>query len=166
MHSVIAWPAPKAKGTAGSHGSALGADEIAETKKILGLNPEEHFALPADVFAHVRKVKDRGAQSRKDWNVRLAAWQSNNPTEAALLNRLLNKELPAGWDSELPVFEAGTQLATRAASGKAINALAKKMPELWGGSADLAGSNNTDIDGGGSFLPATSAIKTLTRTAA
>jgi transketolase len=159
MHSVIAWPAPKAKGTAGSHGSALGAEEIAETKKILGLNPDEHFALPADVFAHVRKVKDRGAQLRKDWDARLATWQASNPNEAALLKRLQSKELPAGWDSELPVFEAGTQLATRVASGKAINALAKKMPELWGGSADLAGSNNTDIDGGGSFLPATSAIK-------
>ena len=129
MHSVIAWPAPKAKGTASSHGSALGTEEIAETKKILGLNPDEHFALPADVFAHVRKVKDRGAQARKDWAARLATWQASNPNEAALLKRLQNKELPAGWDSELPVFEAGTQLATRAASGKAINALAKKMPE-------------------------------------
>ena len=159
MHSIIAWPAPKAKGTAGSHGSALGAEEIAETKKVLGLNPDEHFALPADVFAHVRKVKDRGAQLRKDWDARLATWQASNPNEAALLKRLQSKELPAGWDSELPVFEAGTQLATRVASGKAVNALAKKMPEIWGGSADLAGSNNTDIDGGGSFLPATSAIK-------
>jgi len=159
MHSVIAWPAPNAKGTAGSHGSALGAEEIAETKKVLGLNPDEHFALPADVFAHVRKVKERGAQVRKDWDARLKTWQDSSPKEAALLSRLQSKELAADWDSELPVFEAGTQLATRAASGKAINALAKKMPELWGGSADLAGSNNTDIDGGGSFLPATSAIK-------
>ena len=159
MHSVIAWPAPKAKGTAGSHGSALGAEEIAETKKILGLDPGEHFALSAEVFAHVRKVKDRGAQTRKDWDTRLATWKTNNPHEAALLSRLQSKELPTGWDSELPIFDAGTQLATRAASGKAINALAKKLPELWGGSADLAGSNNTDIDGGGSFLPATSAIK-------
>ena len=159
MHSVIAWPAPKAKGTAGSHGSALGAEEIAETKKILGLNPDEHFALSTEVFAHVRKVKDRCAQARKDWDARLATWQASNPNESALLKRLQNKELPAGWDLDLPVFEAGTQLATRAASGKAINALAKHLPELWGGSADLAGSNNTDIDGGGSFLPATSAIK-------
>jgi len=159
MHSVIAWPAPKAKGTAGSHGSALGAEEIAETKKILGLNPDEHFALSTEVFAHVRKVKDRGAQARKDWDARLATWQASNPNESALLKRLQNKILPAGWDLDLPVFEAGTQLATRAASGKAINALAKHLPELWGGSADLAGSNNTDIDGGGSFLPATSAIK-------
>jgi transketolase len=159
MHSVIAWPAPKAKGTAGSHGSALGAEEIAETKKVLGLNPDEHFALPADVFAHVRKVKERGAALRNDWNARLATWQAKQPAEAALLNRLQSKELPVGWDSELPIFEAGAQIATRAASGKVINALAKKMPELWGGSADLAGSNNTDIDGGGSFLPTTSAIK-------
>ena len=159
MHSVIAWPAPKAKGTAGSHGSALGAEEIAETKKVLGLNPDEHFALPAEVFAHVRKVKERGASIRKDWNSRLATWQAKQPAEAALLNRLQSKELPTNWDSELPLFEAGAQIATRAASGKVINALAKKMPELWGGSADLAGSNNTDIDGGGSFLPTTSAIK-------
>lgn len=159
MHSVIAWPAPKAKGTAGSHGSALGAEEIAETKKILGLNPNEHFALPAEVFAHVRKVKERGAAMRKTWNARLADWQVSQPEEAALLARLQNKELPADWDSELPIFEAGAAIATRAASGKVINAIAKKLPELWGGSADLAGSNNTDIDGGGSFLPSTSSIK-------
>ena len=159
MKSVIAWPAPHAKNTAESHGSALGADEIAATKALLGLDPTEDFAAPSEVMAHVRKVKDRGAQARKDWAARLATWQASNPNEAALLKRLENRELPAGWDSELPVFEAGTQLATRAASGKAINALAKKMPELWGGSADLAGSNNTDIDSGGSFLPATSAIK-------
>ena len=159
MHSVIAWPAPKAKGTAGSHGSALGAEEIAETKKILGLNPNEHFALPAEVFAHVRKVKERGAAMRKTWNARLADWQVSQPEEAALLARLQSKELPADWDSELPIFEAGAAIATRAASGKVINAIAKKLPELWGGSADLAGSNNTDIDGGGSFLPSTSSIK-------
>lgn len=158
MKSVIAWPAPKAKGTSESHGSALGAEEIAETKKILGLNQEEHFALPAEVFAHVRKVKKRGAQIHKAWDTRFADWQRANPQQSALLNRLESKELPADWDSELPVFEAGTQIATRAASGKVINALAKKMPEFWGGSADLAGSNNTDIVGGGSFLPATSAI--------
>jgi transketolase len=159
MKSVIAWPAPKAKGTAESHGSALGAEEIAETKKILGLNPEEHFALPADIYSHVRKVKERGAQLHANWNVRFEEWRNANTEKAELLNRLESKELPVGWDLELPVFESGTQIATRAASGKVINALAKKMPELWGGSADLAGSNNTDIVGGGSFLPATSAIK-------
>lgn len=159
MHSVIAWPAPKAQGTAESHGSALGAEEIAETKKILGLNPDEHFALPVEVFAHVRKVKDRGAQVRQNWETLFATWQSENPEQAALLKRLQKNELPADWDSELPVFAAGTEVATRAASGKVINAIAKKLPEFWGGSADLAGSNNTNIDGGGSFLPATSAIK-------
>jgi transketolase len=162
MHSVIAWPAPKAQGTAESHGSALGAEEIAETKKILGLNPDEHFALPAEVFEHVRKVKDRGAQVRQNWETLFKTWQSKNPTQTALLERLQNRELPTGWDAKLPVFEAGTQIATRAASGKVINAIAQVLPEFWGGSADLAGSNNTDIVGGGSFLPSSSAIKNAT----
>ena len=162
MHSVIAWPAPKAQGTAESHGSALGAEEIAETKKILGLNPDEHFALPTEVFNHVRKVKERGSNSRQNWETLFKTWQSKNPAQAALLERLQNRELPTGWDAKLPVFEAGTQIATRAASGKVINAIAQVLPEFWGGSADLAGSNNTDIVGGGSFLPSSSAIKNAT----
>ena len=162
MHSVIAWPAPKAQGTAESHGSALGAEEIAETKKILGLNPDEHFALPTEVFNHVRKVKERGSNSRQNWETLFKTWQSKNPTQTALLERLQNRELPTGWDAKLPVFEAGTQIATRAASGKVINGIAQVLPEFWGGSADLAGSNNTDIVGGGSFLPSSSAIKNAT----
>ena len=159
MHSVIAWPAPKLRGTAKSHGSALGDEEIAATKVELGLNPEEKFAMPADVFAHVRAVKERGAAAREAWDKKFASWKSANPDRANLLARLVNGELPTGWDKDLPVFEAGKDVATRAASGHVINAIAQVLPEFWGGSADLADSNNTTIEGGNSFLPATSAMK-------
>ena len=159
MHSVIAWPAPKLRGTAKSHGSALGDEEIAATKKELGLNPDEKFAMPAEVFAHVRSVKDRGAAAHAAWNKKFDAWSAANPERAQMLTRLQKRELPAGWDSSLPVFEAGKDLATRAASGHVINAIAKALPEFWGGSADLAESNNTTIEGGKSFLPASSQMK-------
>jgi transketolase len=159
MHSVIAWPAPHLRGTAKSHGSALGDAEIAATKIELGLSPDETFALPNEVFEHVRSVKDRGAALRKVWDEKFAIWQKENPEKASLLTRLQKKSLPAGWDSALPAFEAGKDMATRAASGHVINAIAKVLPEFWGGSADLADSNNTTIEGGGSFLPATSAMK-------
>jgi len=159
MKSVIAWPAPKAQGTASSHGSALGDEEVAATKAALGLNPEEKFAMPADVLAHARLVKDRAAQVRKVWDTKFAAWQSSNPEQSKLLARLRTRALPAGWDADIPTFAPGKDVATRAASGQVINAIAKHLPEFWGGSSDLAGSNNTSIDGGGSFLPATSAMK-------
>lgn len=156
MRSVIAWPAPHAKNTAESHGSALGAEEVAATKVLLGLNPEEHFAAPTDVMAHVRKVKERGAELRSQWNINFASWKTANPERAALLQRLISKELPAGWDKDLPEFAAGKDVATRKASGDVISAIAKTLPEFWGGSADLAGSNNTAIATSGSFLPASS----------
>jgi transketolase len=159
MHSVIAWPAPKLRGTAKSHGSALGDEEIAATKKELGLNPDKKFAMPAEVFAHVRAVKDRGAAAHAAWNKKFDAWSAANPENAQMLTRLQKRELPTGWDSSLPVFEAGKDLATRAASGHVINAIAKALPEFWGGSADLAESNNTTIEGGKSFLPASSQMK-------
>jgi len=159
MHSVIAWPAPKLRGTAKSHGSALGEEEIAATKVALGLDPEEKFAMPDDVFAHVRAVKQRGANLHAEWNVRFEAWKKANPERSVLLARLTARELPQGWDKNLPIFEPGKDLATRAASGHVINAIAKVLPEFWGGSADLADSNNTTIEGGGSFLPSTSAMK-------
>ena len=158
MHSVIAWPAPKARNTAESHGSALGAEEIAATKVLLGLNPEESFAAPADVIAHARRVKERGAALRADWDKNFATWKSANPDRAALLARLVSKDLPAGWDKDLPVFAPGKDVATRKASGDVIAAIAKVLPEFWGGSADLAGSNNTVISSAGSFLPASSAM--------
>jgi transketolase len=159
MHSVIAWPAPRLRGTAKSHGSALGDEEIAATKVELGLNPEEKFAMPADVFAHVRAVKDRGTAAHATWSEKFTEWKSSHPERAGLLERLVANELPKGWDKDLPVFESGKEVATRAASGHVINAIAKVLPEFWGGSADLADSNNTTIEGGNSFLPATSAMK-------
>ena len=159
MKSVIAWPAPKLRGTAKSHGSALGDEEIAATKVELGLNPDEKFAMPAEVFAHVREVKNRGAQAHKEWDGKFAQWQSAHPDRAALLKRLVARELPAGWEATVPVFEAGKDVATRTSSGHVINAIAKVLPEFWGGSADLADSNMTTIEGGNSFLPATSAMK-------
>jgi transketolase len=158
MCSVIAWPAPSARNTAESHGSALGAEEISATKVLLGLNPEENFAMPVEVLSHVRQVKERGAASRKSWDEKFALWQKNNPEGAALLQRIISGELPQGWDAELPQYAAGKEVATRKASGEVIAALAKALPEFWGGSADLAGSNNTTISGAGSFLPASSAM--------
>ena len=159
MKSVIAWPAPKAQGTAGSHGSALGDEEVAATKTALGLNPEEKFAMPQAVLDHARLVKSRGAQLRSAWDLKFSAWEKKNPEKAVLLSRLRTKSLPAGWDADIPIFAPGKDVATRAASGQVINAIAAHLPEFWGGSADLAGSNNTSIENGGSFLPATSEIK-------
>ena len=158
MHSVIAWPAPKLRGTAKSHGSALGDEEIAATKIELGLNPDEKFALPADVLNHIRLVSERGASTRANWDKRFVAWEAANPEKATLLKRLRSGALPSGWDAAIPNFSPDKDLATRAASGQVINAIAKVLPEFWGGSADLAESNNTTIEGGGSFLPASSPI--------
>ena len=159
MHSIIAWPAPHARGTEESHGSALGADEIAATKVLLGLNPEESFIVPDGVLAHARQVGERGAALHAIWNAEFESWKAANPDRAALLERLRNRELPTGWESALPVFPAGKDVATRAASGKIISAIATVLPEFWGGSADLAGSNNTTIAGRKSFLPASSEME-------
>ena len=159
VKSVIAWPAPKLRNTAKSHGSALGDEEIAATKVELGLNPEEKFAMPDDVLAHIRQVKDRGAALRSQWNQRFESWKAANSDKAALLDRLMKRDLPSGWESVLPVFESGKDVATRAASGKVINAISGVLPEFWGGSADLAESNNTTIEGGDSFLPKSSQMK-------
>jgi len=158
MKSVIAWPAPTARNTAESHGSALGVEEIAATKTLLGIDPDEHFAMPTEVLAHVRGAKDRGISHHQDWNNRFEKWQKENPDRALLLHRLITADLPKDWDSELPQYPAGKDVATRKASGDVIAAIAKVLPEFWGGSADLAGSNNTTINGG-SFLPATSSMK-------
>ena len=159
LKTVIAWPAPTLRGTGKSHGSALGEAEIAATKLLLGLKPDEHFAMPSEVLTHVRQVKARGTARRSEWNIAFGVWSSANTDAATLLQRLQKRELPANWDSHLPVFESGKDIATRAASGEVLQAIAARLPELWGGSADLAGSNNTSIEGGGSFLPTTSVIK-------
>lgn len=159
LKTVIAWPAPNARGTSKSHGSALGAEEIEATKKELGLNPEEHFAFPENLLNHARLVRKRGIAAHEVWNTRFESWKKSEPERANLLARILANELPADWDSLVPNFEAGKDVATRKASGDVINALAKKLPEMWGGSADLAESNNTTIEEGGSFLPSSSAMK-------
>ncbi len=158
MKSVIAWPAPHARGTAKSHGSALGENEIAETKKVLGLSPEEFFAMPTDLLKHVRRVKDRGVELHREWNEKFSTWEKNNSDRADLLTRLRTRSLPLGWESAIPEFGSEKEVATRKASGDVIAHIARALPEFWGGSSDLAESNNTTIDGGGSFLPADSAM--------
>ncbi len=153
MRTIIAWPAPNARNTEASHGSALGAEEIAATKRLLGFDPEQSFAVSDEVLHHARRALDRGADAHAEWNKRLAEWRAAQPEHAKLFDRIVAGQLPEGWESALPVFEAGTSVATRAASGKVLQALGGVLPELWGGSADLAGSNNTTIDKTSSFLP-------------
>ncbi|MDO8646387.1 MAG: transketolase [Candidatus Planktophila sp.] len=159
LKTVIAWPAPTLRGTGKSHGSALGDEEVAATKVLLGLDPNEKFAMPEDVLTHVREVKVRGNALHAEWKIAFNHWEAENVEKAALLQRLQKRALPENWTSGIPVFSPGKEIATRAASGEVINAIAQSLPEFWGGSADLAGSNNTSIDGGGSFLPSTSLIK-------
>ncbi|MFE5887728.1 transketolase [Streptomyces sp. NPDC056462] len=153
MRTIIAWPAPNAQNTEASHGSALGADEIAATKRILGFDPEQTFEVPAEVLAHARRALDRGAEAHAAWDKQLGSWRAANPERAQLFDRIVAGQLPEGWDASIPVFEEGKSVATRAASGKVLQALGAVVPELWGGSADLAGSNNTTIDRTSSFLP-------------
>lgn len=153
LRTVIAWPAPNARDTGASHGSALGADEIRATKELMGLDPEKTFHVPDDVLAHTRSVGRRGAEAHAAWSERFTAWRNAQPERAALLDRMAGRQLPDGWADALPVFEAGTKVATRAASGEVLGALAGVLPELWGGSADLAGSNNTTMKGERSFVP-------------
>ncbi|MFF3612242.1 transketolase [Streptomyces sp. NPDC002580] len=153
MRTIIAWPAPNARNTEASHGSALGAEEVAATKRILGFDPERTFQVDEEVLVHTRGALDRGAEAHAAWDKRIGAWRTAEPERAALFDRVVAGRLPEGWETALPVFEEGTSLATRAASGKVLQALGAVVPELWGGSADLAGSNNTTIDGSSSFLP-------------
>ncbi len=159
MRTTIAWPAPAAQNTAKAHGSALGAAEVAATKAALGLDPEASFAFDPAVLAEVRTaLTSRVAAERAAWQAGFDAWRAGQPDRARLLERLLAGELPAGFDAAFPSYEVGGSVATRKASGEVINAVAAVMPELWGGSADLAESNNTTIEGGGSFLPEGSAL--------
>jgi transketolase len=153
MRTIIAWPAPNARNTEASHGSALGEEEIAATKRLLGFDPEKTFEVADEVLAHTRRALDRGAEAHAAWDKRIAAWRDAHPERAAEFDRISKGELPAGWEEKLPVFEPGKSVATRAASGKVLQALGEVIPELWGGSADLAGSNNTTIDKSSSFLP-------------
>jgi transketolase len=154
VRSIIGWPSPNKQNTGAAHGSALGEDEVRATKEVLGFDPDKHFDVAADVIAHTRAVGDRGREVRAEWEKSFAAWRTANPQRAELFDRIDAAELPDGWQQHVPAFEVGASLATRAASGKVLEALGAVIPELWGGSADLAGSNNTTIDKNSSFLPA------------
>ncbi|WP_166847488.1 transketolase [Isoptericola sp. BMS4] len=160
LRTIIGWPAPTKQNTGGIHGSAMGAEEVAGLKKALDLDPEATFAIDDDVLKHTRSVAERHGSERSAWDSAFDAWRTANPEGDALLKRLTARELPAGWTDALPEFEASEKgLATRAASGKVLTALADVLPELWGGSADLAGSNNTTMDGQPSFIPTEHATK-------
>ncbi|NLU74717.1 transketolase [Streptomyces sp. HNM0575] len=152
VRSIIAWPAPDAQNTGAAHGAALGEEEVVKTKKVLGFDPEQHFQVDTDVLEHTRKAWDRGREVRGTWDKRFTEWRSANPERAAEFDRIRAGELPEGWEKAVPSFEAGKEMATRKASGAVLKALGPKIPELWGGSADLAGSNNTTWDES-SFLP-------------
>ncbi len=154
MRSIIAWPAPNAQNTEAAHGSALGDDEVAATKRVLGFDPEQSFEVSDEVITHTRRALERGQAARAVWEKAYQQWRDNNPERAAEYDRVAKGELPTGWEEKIPVFEVGKGVATRAASGKVLQALGAVVPELWGGSADLAGSNNTTIDKTSSFLPA------------
>jgi transketolase len=158
VRNIIGWPAPNLKNTGKIHGAALGDAEVAATKELLGLDPSQTFAIPDEVLSHTRQVAVRGAESHAAWSKKFSAWASENTNSAKLFDRLAKRELPANWHDVLPKFEPGTSVATRKASGDTINAMAKMLPELWGGSADLGESNLTTIEDGGSFLPASSQI--------
>ncbi|MDI3421395.1 transketolase [Streptomyces luteolus] len=151
--SIIAWPAPSAQNTEAAHGSALGDEEVAATKRVLGFDPEQSFEVSDEVIGHTREALERGVQAKAEWEKGFAAWRTANPERAAEFDRVNAGELPAGWEEKLPEFETGKGVATRAASGKVLQSLGAVLPELWGGSADLAGSNNTTIDKTSSFLP-------------
>ncbi len=154
LRTIIAWPAPTKQNTGASHGSALGAEEIAATKELLGFDPDKTFYVSDEVLAHTRLARQRGIELQADWQSSFDEWATNHREGLALLERLTKRELPAGWESALPVYEPDEKgLATRVASGEFLTAAAPLLPELWGGSADLAGSNNTTPKGEPSFLP-------------
>ena len=154
LTTIIGWPAPSRQGTGKAHGAALGADEVAATKALLGFDPGRAFAVEEQVLAHVRKVADRGRAAHAAWQPGYQAWRAGNPDRAALLDRLRAQELPCGWADALPSFRPDPKgMSTRKASGAALSALAPVLPELWGGSADLAESNNTTMGGADSFIP-------------
>lgn len=155
LRTIIGWPAPHKQNSGKIHGSALGAEELAATKRTLGFDPEKSFVVDPDVIEHTRKAVQRGAEAHEAWNADFDAWAEANPERKALLDRVLSGELPEGVAAALPVFEAGKDVSTRAASGKVLGALGPVIPELWGGSADLAESNLTTIEGASSFIPET-----------
>ena len=154
LRTIIGWPSPKKQNTGGIHGAKLGTEELAGLKDVLGFNTDEHFVMDEDLLTHSRSVGERSAEYRKTWDQAYQSWRADNPERAKLYDRLVAQELPENFDDAFPTFDpADGNMATRAASGKVLSGLADVMPELWGGSADLAGSNNTTMAGEPSFLP-------------
>jgi transketolase len=154
LRTIIAWPAPNVQNSGKSHGSALGEDEVAATKRLLGFDTSRTFEVDDGVLAHTREVVGRGRAAHAEWQQKFDEWSAGNPDGVVLLERLSARQLPAGWTSALPEFPADAKgMATRVASGNVLTAIAPLLPELWGGSADLAGSNNTTPEGEPSFLP-------------
>jgi transketolase len=154
LRTIIAWPAPNAQNTGPAHGSALGAEEVAATKDVLGRDPAQEFEVPEGVLEHARRVAERGRAAHAEWQPSFESWAAANPERSALLDRISARRLPDGWAEALPSFDPDPKgVATRKASGAVLNALAGVLPELWGGSADLAESNNTAMKGEPSFIP-------------
>lgn len=153
LRTIIGWPSPTKQNTGKIHGSALGSEELAALKKVLNFDPNAQFAVEQEVLDHTRKATARGKAAHADWDAQFASWAKTNPERKALLDRLQSGTLPEGISEALPVFPSDKAVSTRSASGKVINALAAKLPELWGGSADLAESNNTTIESAKSFVP-------------
>ena len=163
LRTIIGFPAPNLMNTGKAHGAALGDDEVAAVKKILGFDPDKTFEVHEDVLTHTRKLVERGKEAHEKWQPEFDAWAQREPERKALLDRLLAQKLPDGWDADIPHWEPGSKaLATRAASGGVLSAVGPKLPELWGGSADLAGSNNTTMKGMDSFGPPSISTKDYT----
>lgn len=159
LRTIIGWPAPTKQNTGGIHGSKLGEDEVRAVKETLGFDPERSFAVEPEVLEHTRQVRERSQAAREQWQEGYEQWRTREPQRAELFDRLSEGRLPEGYEGSFPTFAPGESLATRAASGKVINAIAETFPELWGGSADLAGSNNTTIDSASSFNPSNRSTK-------
>ncbi|MDF3049677.1 MAG: transketolase [Pseudonocardia sp.] len=160
LRTVIAFPAPKAMNTGKAHGAALGEDEVRAVKEVLGFDPDKTFEVDAGVLAHAREVADRGAKAHAEWTELFDAWAAREPERKELLDRMRGRDLPVGWEKALPSWEPDKKgVATRKASGEVLKSLADVLPELWGGSADLAESNNTTMEGANSFGPKTIATK-------
>lgn len=154
LRTIIGWPSPKKQNSGKIHGSALGAEELAGLKTVLGFDPNQTFQVAPEVIAHTRGYQAYADQVRTGWEAQFDVWASENQEKKHLLDRIQRGETPAEFEDSLPVFEGATEISTRSASGKVINAIAKVMPEFWGGSADLAESNLTTIEGAKSFVPA------------
>ena len=163
VRTIIGYPAPKLMNTGKAHGSALGDEEVAAVKEALGFDPEKKFEVRDEVIAHTRELVQRGKDAHENWNADFEEWAKREPERKKLLDRLTAEELPDGWDADIPTWKVGDKdLATRAASGKVLNAVGPNLPELWGGSADLAGSNNTTMDNVKSFGPPSISTKDYT----